>query len=446
MPTESLPIDALVALAYGLPIVGIYAAYALYKSRQTKTNKAILAESVSTGMTEPASLHPLINQNICIGCGSCVNACPESKHQVLGLINNKAELINPTACIGHGACKTACPADAIELVFGTERRGMDIPNVGPDFQTNMPGIYIAGELGGMGLIKNATEQGRQALDAIAESLSDASTQDGMLDLVIVGAGPAGVAATLGAMEKKLKSVTVEQDSLGGTVAHFPRGKIVMTAPAKLPIVGEFSFRETTKETLIDFWQDVEKSTGMQVNYQEGVADIQPLEGGGYCVTTTKTEYRTRTVLLAIGRRGTPRKLDVPGEDQTKVVYRLNDPADYQHQHVMIVGGGDSALEAATTIADEPGTTVTLSYRSGAFSRAKQKNRERVDQAVASGKLNVMLSSNIQEIGADTVTITDEAGETHCLDNNGIIICAGGILPNGFLKAVGINVETKFGTA
>ena len=446
MPTESLPIDALVALAYGLPIVGIYAVYALYKSRQTKTNKAILAESVSTGMTEPASLHPLINQNICIGCGSCVNACPESKHQVLGLINNKAELINPTACIGHGACKTACPADAIELVFGTERRGMDIPNVGPDFQTNMPGIYIAGELGGMGLIKNATEQGRQALDAIAGSLSDVSTPDGMLDLVIVGAGPAGVAATLGAMEKKLKSVTVEQDSLGGTVAHFPRGKIVMTAPAKLPIVGEFSFRETTKETLIDFWQDVEKSTGMQVNYQEGVADIKPLEGGGYCVTTTKTEYRARTVLLAIGRRGTPRKLDVPGEEQTKVVYRLNDPAEYQHQHVMIVGGGDSALEAATTIADEPGTTVTLSYRSGAFSRAKQKNRERVDQAVASGKLKVMLSSNIQEIGADTVTITDETGETHCLDNNGIIICAGGILPNGFLKTVGINVETKFGTA
>lgn len=446
MPTESLSIDALVALAYGLPIVGIYAAYALYKSRQTKANKAILAESISTGMTEPASLHPLINQNICIGCGSCVNACPEGKHQVLGLINNKAELINPTACIGHGACKTACPADAIELVFGTERRGMDIPNVGPDFQTNMPGIYIAGELGGMGLIKNATEQGRQALDAIAESLISAPGQNDMLDLVIVGAGPAGVAATLGAMEKKLKSVTVEQDSLGGTVAHFPRGKIVMTAPAKLPIVGEFSFRETTKETLIDFWQDVEKSTGMQVNYQEGVADIKPLEGGGYCVTTTKAEYRTRTVLLAIGRRGTPRKLDVPGEDQTKVVYRLNDPADYQHQHVMIVGGGDSALEAATTIADEPGTTVTLSYRSGAFSRAKQKNRERVDQAVASGKLTVMLSSNVQEIGEDTVTITDEAGETHCLDNNGIIICAGGILPNGFLKTVGINVETKFGTA
>jgi len=317
--------------------------------------------------------------------------------------------------------------------------------VGHDFQTNVPGIYIAGELGGMGLIKNATEQGKQALDAIAEAVEANRSSDDLLDLVIVGAGPAGIAATLGAMEKKLNSVTVDQDSLGGTVANFPRGKLVMTAPAKLPLVGEFRFRETTKETLIEFWQKVEKDTGMQVNYQERVEDVTPLEGGGFIVKTTAAEYRTRTILLAIGRRGTPRKLGVPGEEQTKVVYRLNDPADYQHKHVTVVGGGDSALEAATTIADEPGTTVTLSYRSGALSRAKQKNRDRVDQAVEAGRLNLMLSSNVKEIGSDTITIEDEMGEMHRLDNDGVIICAGGILPNGFLKSIGIKVETKFGT-
>lgn len=446
MPNTFLPVDSLTALIYGLPIALMYAVYFLYKLRQTRASKAVKAESISAGLTEPASLHPLIDPSICIGCGSCVNACPEKSHQVLGLINHKAELINPTACIGHGACKTACPADAIELVFGTEKRGMDIPNVGPDFQTNVPGIYIAGELGGMGLIKNATEQGRQALDAIAEVVGKGAAQGDMLDLLIVGAGPAGVAATLGAMEKKLTAVTVEQDSLGGTVAHFPRGKVVMTAPAKLPVVGEFRFRDTTKEALIEFWQEVEKTTGMQINYQEGVKDVTPLEGGGFRVETTTAEYRTRTVLLAIGRRGTPRKLGVPGEEQTKVVYRLNDPAEYQHKHVMVVGGGDSALEAATSIADEPGTTVTLSYRSGAFGRAKQKNRERVDQAVAAGRLTLMMSSNVQAIGTDTITITDEAGETHCLNNDGLIICAGGILPNGFLKSIGIQVDTKYGTA
>ncbi len=446
MPIEFLPADSLIVMTYGLPIVVMYAVYFVYKSRQTKASKAVKAESVNAGLTEPASLHPLIDPNICIGCGSCVNACPETSYQVLGLINHKAELINPTACIGHGACKTACPAGAIELVFGTEKRGMDIPDVGPDFQTNVPGIYIAGELGGMGLIKNATEQGRQALEAITEVVKKAPQASDMLDLLIVGAGPAGVAATLGAMEQQLKSVTVEQDSLGGTVAHFPRGKVVMTAPAKLPLVGEFRFRDTTKEALIEFWQEVEQSTGMQINYQEGVVDVTPLEGGGFCVKTTVAEYHTRTVLLAIGRRGTPRKLGAPGEDQTKVVYRLNDPADYQHKHVMVVGGGDSALEAATSIADEPGTTVTLSYRSGAFGRAKQKNRERVAQAVEAGRLRLMMSSSVQAIGTDTITLTDETGETHCLANNGLIICAGGILPNGFLKSIGIQVDTKYGTA
>jgi len=446
MPFDFLSIDSMTALVYGLSAVAFYLAYFLYKRRQTRINKAIMAESISTGMTEPASLHPLIDPNICIGCGSCVAACPEGKNQVLGLINHKAELINPTACIGHGACKTACPADAIELVFGTERRGVDIPNVGPDFQTNVPGIYIAGELGGMGLIKNATEQGKQALDEIASAVAGADRNDEMLDLLIVGAGPAGIAATLGAMEKQLNCVTVDQDSLGGTVANFPRGKLVMTAPATLPLVGEFQFRETTKEKLIEFWQQVEKDTGMQVNYQERVEEVTPLEGGGFCVRTTVAEYRTRTILLAIGRRGTPRKLGVAGEEQSRVVYRLNDPADYQHQHVTVVGGGDSALEAATTIAEEPGTTVTLSYRSGALSRAKQKNRARVDEAVAAGRLNLMLSSNVKEIGSDTITIEDAQGELHELQNDGVIICAGGILPNGFLKSIGVEVETKFGTA
>lgn len=439
-----MPIDSMTALVYGLPAVAFYTIYFLYKRRQTRANQAIKAESISTGMTEPPSLHPLINPNICIGCGSCVDACPEGKNKVLGLINHKAELINPTACIGHGACKVACPADAIELVFGTERRGVDIPNVGPDFQTNVPGIYIAGELGGMGLIKNATEQGKQALEEIAKAVEGSRQNDDVLDLLIVGAGPAGIAATLGAMEKKLNIVTVDQDSLGGTVANFPRGKLVMTAPAKLPLVGEFQFKETSKEVLIEFWQKVEKDTGMQVNYKERVDDVTPLDGGGFSVRTTAGEYQTRTILLAIGRRGTPRKLGVEGEEQSKVVYRLNDPADYQHQHVTVVGGGDSALEAATTIAEEPGTTVTLSYRSGALSRAKQKNRDRVDEAVAAGRLNLMLSSNVKAIGADTITIEDEHGERHCLDNDGVIVCAGGILPNGFLKSIGIRVDTKFG--
>jgi thioredoxin reductase/NAD-dependent dihydropyrimidine dehydrogenase PreA subunit len=379
-----------------------------------------------------------------MGCGTCVKACPEqANHPVLGLIDNKAELIAPTNCIGHGACKTACPFDAITLVFGTEKRGVDIPLLKPNFETSMPGIYIAGELGGMGLIRNAIEQGYKALDYIAEDLKN--SQALALDVLIVGAGPSGFCASLRAMEKKLKYKTVEQESLGGTVFQFPRGKLVMTAPVKMPMVGEVKFTETTKEKLLSFWQEVEKKTHVKISYHERVEKIAPCNKGGYEVKTNKGVYHTRTVLLAIGRRGTPRKLGVPGEDLSKITYRLIDPEQYRNKHVLVVGGGDSALEAAHSIADEPGATVTLSYRSGAFSRAKKKNRAKVDAAVDTGRINLLLSSNVVEFTSDKVAI-DKAGEKIVIPNDAAIICAGGILPTGFLKETGINVETKHGTA
>ena len=396
-------------------------------------------------MTEPPSLHPVIDPTKCIGCRSCVAACPEQyAHPVLGIIRGKARLVGPSNCIGHGACKAARPVDAIDLVFGTERRGVDIPVVKPDFETNIPGIFIAGELGGMGLIRNAVEQGRQALDSIKKlkGLGRAS----QLDLVIVGAGPAGIAASLGAMDSKLRSVTVEQDSLGGTVAHFPRGKLVMTRPAMLPIVGTMKFTETSKEKLLEYWQGVERQTGLNINYKERVTGItRRPDGQSFEVKTTKNAYVTRAVLLTIGRRGTPRQLGVPGEKSSKVVYRLIDPEQYRGQHVLVVGGGDSALEAAHSIAEQPGTTVTLSYRSPAFTRAKPKNRDKVAQLAAAGRMNVLMKSNVREIRRDSVAI-DVDGKPVILPNQGVIVCAGGILPTGFLKEVGIEVETKYGTA
>ena len=431
-------------LIYLIPILFVWSLYILHNRRKSKKNLELKTEEFEAGLTEPASLHPLIDPAKCMGCGTCVKACPEqANHPVLGLIKNKAELIAPTNCIGHGACKTACPFDAITLVFGTEKRGVDIPLLEPNFETSMPGIFIAGELGGMGLIKNAIEQGYQATDHIIDSLKKGRSTP--LDLLIVGAGPAGFCASLRAMEKKLKYKTIEQESLGGTVFQFPRGKLVMTAPAHLPFVGKVKFSETTKEKLLKFWQDVERKTGVQINYRERVEKITANNQGGYDVITNKESYHTSTVLLAIGRRGTPRKLGVPGEELSKVTYRLIDPEQYKNQHVLVVGGGDSALEAATSIANEQGTTVTLSYRSGAFSRAKKKNREKVDQAVKSGKIKLLLSSNVKQFTDESVTI-DTGDEQINIPNDAAIICAGGILPTGFLKETGINVETKHGTA
>ncbi len=425
---------------YASPLLVIWLLYFLFRKKHERTSVAIRDEAIKSGLTEPASLHPVIDPAKCLGCAACITACPEGK--ILRLINKKAVLVEPTLCIGHGACKASCPTEAITLVFGTEKRGVDIPHVGPDFQTNVPGIYIAGELGGMGLIGNAIEQGCQAVDSVRSSNSSAS-QD-RLDLVIVGAGPAGFAATLAAKHHKLRFVTVEQDCLGGTVSQFPRGKLVMTRPAKLPIIGKMNFRETSKEELLSFWQEAEREAGLTINYEERVEDITK-SGDGFEVRTTRGQYSTNAVLLTIGRRGTPRKLGVPGEEQAKVVYRLIDPEQYRGSHVLVVGGGDSALEAATSIADEPGTTVTLSYRNDSFSRAKLKNRNKVEAAQRARRLNVLFESSVIRIGKHDAEI-EKAGKTMVGKNDAVIVCAGGILPTGFLKSIGVEVETKHGTA
>jgi len=430
---------------YALPLILIFLIYFWKRSTKHQRSQRVFNEAVSSGMTEPASIHPVINHVACLGCASCVAACPEKSKNVLGVIHGKAHLINPTHCIGHGACKTACPFDAIELVFGTEKRGIDIPQVAPDFQTNVPGIFIAGELGGMGLIRNAVKQGVEAVDSICKIDGvGKSGDDGMIDLVIVGAGPAGIAASLAAKDKKLNFVTLEQDSLGGTVSHYPRGKIVMTAPAVLPIVGKMQFKETTKEVLMEYWESVVKKASLEIKDRQRVESVEP-DGKGFHVKTATSEYHTRAILLAIGRRGTPRKLGVPGEEQSKVVYRLIDAEQYRNQHVLVVGGGDSALEAAISIAEEAGTTVTISYRSEAFSRAKEKNREKVAQAESSGRLRVLMKSNVKQVDTDKVIIKTTDDEV-CIDNDAVIVCAGGILPTPFLKSIGITIDTKFGTA
>jgi thioredoxin reductase (NADPH) len=428
-------------LVYLIPLLLVWTWQVTRRRNVASKGRDAHIQAQRTGLNEPVSLHPAINAALCVGCGECVKACPEKEFNVLGMVDGKAELINAGDCIGHGACRTSCPVNAISLVFGTAKRGIDIPILTPEFETNVPGIFVAGELGGMGLIRNALVQGTEAVEAIARRRQ---RRPGMVDIVIVGAGPAGFAASLTAMSLGLKYVTLEQESLGGCVFQYPRAKLVMTSPVEVPIIGKLKITQTSKEELLEFWQNVEKKTGVAIKYRERVESITP-RGGGFLVRTAKGQYAASSVLLAIGRRGTPRKLGVPGEELSKVVYRLVDPEQYSGQRVLVVGGGDSALEAASSIAESTNAKVALSYRGDAFVRAKVRNRERLESARKTGRLHIVLKSQVRQIAPDAV-VMEQAGKLMRIPNEVVIVAAGGIVPVDFLKNVGVQMQTKYGTA
>lgn len=430
------------SFATWLYLIPLIAALVLYYRRHHKREthyRARLAETVKSGIAEPLTLHPVIDTNKCIGSNACVKACPE---HALGIVRGKAVLVGPDHCIGHGACEAACPMEAITLVFGTEKRGIDIPHVKPTFETNVPGIYIAGELGGMGLIRKGVDQGARAIESIRKHKGSGD----QLDVVIVGAGPAGISASLAAKEAGLRFETIEQeDGLGGSVYHFPRRKLAMTAPMVLPIIGKFNRYEISKEELLEFWNSVVRQANLKINVKERMETISK-DGNGFVVKTSKSSYKTKNVLLSIGRRGTPRKLGVPGEEQAKVVYSLVDAEQYRGQHVLVVGGGDSAAEAALAIAAERGTTVTISCRGDEiFTRPKDKNRQQLKQCVEHKKMTVYLHANVKEIGRETVTLV-HGNKDITVKNDVVIVCAGGTLPTPMLKEIGVMVDTYYGTA
>lgn len=423
----------------------LFITFTYFYVRKQKINSRIVEEKIKVakeeGLHEPVSLHPVVDVNSCIQTGACIAACPE--HDILGIHNGKATTINASHCVGHGACFHACPTQAITLCIGTEKRGVDIPHVDQSFESNVPGIYIAGEMGGMGLIRNAVEQGKQAVENLAKKIDKNIPAE--YDLVIIGAGPAGISASLAAKKLNLSALLLEQDSLGGTVFTFPRKKIVMTSPMDIPLYGKVKLFETSKSELLNLWNEILGKNGIIIKEQSKVESIAFQDKRFVIETVTKEQFISRKVLLSIGRRGTPRKLNIPGEISEKVAYRLLEPELIGNKKIVVVGGGDSAIETALLLTEK--NQVILSYRGESFGRIKPGNNLKIKEAMAQNQIDVRFSTNLKSIEEDHVKIVDlPTGKVSDLENDLVYIFAGGELPTQFLEKVGIKITKKFGEA
>lgn len=429
-------------IAYGTTFLLIALIIYFYLRRnavKSNINEEKIRKAKESGFHEPVSLHPVVDPESCIGSGACIAACPEK--DILGLVKGKAATINASRCVGHGACFHACPVQAITLCIGTEKRGVELPHVSAEFETSIPGLFIAGELGGMGLIKNAVEQGKQAMHFLSKKIQN--QVNARYDVIIVGAGPAGISATLTALKLNLRFITLEQDSLGGTVFNFPRAKIVMTSPMDLPLHGKVKLSETTKTELLELWFSVLGKNKIKINEQEKVDSIEKIDDV-FVVKTSKDIYTSKGVLLSIGRRGSPRKLGVPGEEMEKVTYKLIEPELIHGQNILVVGGGDSAIESALMLTDE-GNTVSLAYRGESFSRLKPKNLEKIETAANTKIIKVYFNTTVKEILDQKVILFVDNVEKE-ITNDLVYIFAGGELPTKFLEKIGITITKKFGDA
>ena len=434
----SIDVVALLAL-FGLGLLAMVLMARARRRRQAKDAEQ-LQQAEAEGRNQPPTLHPVVDPDKCMGSLSCLAVCPEG--DILGVVDGKAALVNPTACIGHGKCALECPVNAITLVFGTSERGLDLPEVSEFFETSRAGVHIVGELGGMGLIKNAITQGVQASEYFARTLKPGG-EGGVTDVAIVGAGPSGLALALGCRKAGLSFRLLEQEpEFGGTIAHYPRQKVVMTERVTLPLFGKFGKTLISKEELLESFEAAIRKGNIEV---ETATKVQSIDGedGAFTVKTSRGEVRARKVVLAVGRRGTPRKLGVPGDELPKVTYRLIDAQQYEGTRVLVVGGGDAALEAAIQIAEETEAEVALSYRQAELGKAREANKRRFKELITEGRIFAFMPSTPKGVTPRSVKL-DVAGKALELKNDYIIACLGGELPTEFLKTNGVTMQRLHG--
>jgi len=433
--------DSLITFAIAAAIC-VFFLFGYLRKLKTREKRAHEAAKKGTIYSEgPRAQHPKIDANSCIGCATCTSVCPEG--DVLAMVGGKAAIVNGYKCIGHSLCAEACPVGAITMVMASPGMSADLPVLSKQQETNVPNLFIAGELGGLALIKNAINQGRDCVDTVTSRMNGhrGSSAPGVLDLLIVGAGPAGISASLRAMERKLNYLTIEQDEVGGTVAKYPRQKLVMTSPVELPLYGKFKKMELSKEELIALWKSLLARSDFNVRTGEKVEDIQKGVDGIFTVVSNKGQYRARAVILGLGRSGNPRKLGVKGEELPKVMFRLIETDHYINKRILVVGGGDSAIEAAMGLANQKGNSVTLSYRRESFGRIKERNAQRIQEYVRSGRVKVLFNSLPTEFRQDKALLQINGGVRE-IPNDYVWIFAGGEPPRAFLEKIGVKLGNR----
>jgi thioredoxin reductase len=389
--------------------------------------------------------HPVVDLSRCLGCGTCVAACPEDG--VLELVHGQALVVNGARCVGHAVCERECPVGAITVTVANLAERRDVPVVTAELESlSAPGLFLAGEITAHALIKTAIEQGTAVAREVAQRLETSPAAGDEFGLCIVGAGPAGLAAALEAKRLGLASLVIEQEAeAGGTVAKYPRRKLVLTQPVELPLHGLLGGGRTTftKEELVELWHAIAHEQELPI--QSGVAYLgcERLPSGGHLVHTSAGDVRCRFLCLAIGRRGTPRKLGVRGEELPKVAYSLLDARSYQGRRVLVVGGGDSAVETALGLAEQPGNQVLLSYRREGFFRVRERNFARLDSAQSEGRLQVLLQSEVRAIHPTAVeleVVENGARRGVRVANDEVFVMAGGTAPLELLEGSHVSCD------
>jgi thioredoxin reductase/ferredoxin len=400
-----------------------------------KRQQVLVAPPATVG---PRILVHDINDDRCTGCDACVAVCPTN---VLDLVSNKSRVLRFEDCIQCEACMTACPTEALVMFpEGTMPPPLKVPEIDENFQTAIMGQYLIGEVAGKPLVKNAANLGRVVVEHILTSgmrVGALGRGETTVDVVIVGSGPGGLSAALTCVQRGLSYVVLEKEQMiASTITRYPKGKLVMAEPYDTMNLSLLPVFDSSKESLIPIWTELIERIGVVIRQGESVEQVTRQQDGTFETRTTVNTYRSQRVILSIGTRGKPRTLQVPGENLPKIFSLLEDPDVWAGRAALVVGGGDSACEAALALADS-GAKVTISYRGKGFNRAAPKNKQAIERYAAEGRIKAKLGSQVIVFDETSVTLALADGSQKKYANDATFVLIGADPPVQWLEKMGV---------